>query len=51
MGHSRKFVAYQEDLFQYMERMEDSRFSRRVGYYVCKTEGKECDHTRWKVEF
>jgi len=34
-----------------MERMEDSRFARRIGYYVCKTEGEECDRTRWKVEF
>ena len=35
MGHWSKFVAYQEDLFHHMERMEDSRFARRMGYYVC----------------
>lgn len=34
-----------------MERMEDSRFARRMCYYVCKTEGEECDRTRWEVEF
>jgi hypothetical protein len=34
-----------------MERMEDSRFERRMDYYVCQTEGQEDDHTRWKVEF